>query len=149
MVRKMKNKQVQNECGFTLLEILLSITILGIILLGFFQFFGQSMIFSNKNEAKLQAVNIARQVMNELQGQALNKSTPSPLSSTNPNHKEIINSLLQSSNVDDLTNGRFEITLSFDTYDDPLVQVTVKVTSLQQNISAETYGYMKLSETSE
>jgi prepilin-type N-terminal cleavage/methylation domain-containing protein len=149
MVRKMKNKQVQNECGFTLLEILLSITILGIILLGFFQFFGQSMIFSNKNEAKLQAVNVARQVMNELQGRTLNNSIPSPLSSTDPSHKEIINSLLQSSNVDDLTNGQFEITLLFNTYDDPLVQVTVKVTSSQQNMSTETYGYMKLSETSE
>jgi prepilin-type N-terminal cleavage/methylation domain-containing protein len=145
----MKHKQVQNEHGFTLLEVLLSITILGIILLSFFQFFGQSMIFSNKNEAKLQAVNVARQVMNELQGRTLNNSIPSPLSSTDPSHKEIINSLLQSSNVDDLTNGQFEITLLFNTYDDPLVQVTVKVTSSQQNMSTETYGYMKLSETSE
>jgi prepilin-type N-terminal cleavage/methylation domain-containing protein len=55
------------ESGFTLLEVLASIVILGIILTTFFSFFSQSLLFSAKNEEDLQAINLARKTLVVLQ----------------------------------------------------------------------------------
>ena len=46
--------------GFTLLELLASIVILGIILTGFFSFFPQIMNFSNKNSDVIEARNLVQ-----------------------------------------------------------------------------------------
>jgi prepilin-type N-terminal cleavage/methylation domain-containing protein len=55
------------ESGFTLVEVLASIVILGIILTTFFGFFSQSLLFSSKNEEDLQAINLARKTLVVLQ----------------------------------------------------------------------------------
>lgn len=52
-----------NSKGLTLIEVLLSITILFIILIVFFQIFGQSMLFSSKVEDKFSAANIAERIL--------------------------------------------------------------------------------------
>jgi prepilin-type N-terminal cleavage/methylation domain-containing protein len=49
-----------NEKGLSLIEILASIVIIGIILTTFFGFFSQSMMFSKKSEDILNGVEIAR-----------------------------------------------------------------------------------------
>lgn len=51
------------ERGYTLIEVLASIVIVGIILTIFFGIYGQSMLFSNKNENQLIAMNLAREVL--------------------------------------------------------------------------------------
>lgn len=53
--------------GFTLIEVLASIGIMGLILLVFFGFYAQSMLFSSKNEKQLEALNIAREVQAKIQ----------------------------------------------------------------------------------
>lgn len=53
--------------GFTLIEVLASIIIIGIILTVFFGFYSQSMLFSNKNQQQLEALNIAREVLVHVQ----------------------------------------------------------------------------------
>lgn len=57
---------MRNERGFTLVEVLISIIILGVILSSFFQFF----IFSQKttisNQDKLVAINIAQKVLEQI-----------------------------------------------------------------------------------
>ncbi|MGG4169040.1 prepilin-type N-terminal cleavage/methylation domain-containing protein [Rossellomorea vietnamensis] len=54
---------VQNEKGVTLLEVLLSITILSIILLSITNFFPQMGMMNAHNEAKSQGVNEAKEVL--------------------------------------------------------------------------------------
>ncbi|RSL32377.1 prepilin-type N-terminal cleavage/methylation domain-containing protein [Salibacterium salarium] len=53
-----------NQTGLTLIEVLASITILSIVTLTFLSFFSQSMIFSERTEDELTAVNAAEKVMN-------------------------------------------------------------------------------------
>ena len=54
---------LQNEKGITLLEVLLSITILSIILLSITNFFPQMGMMNEHNEAKSQGVNEAKKVL--------------------------------------------------------------------------------------
>ncbi|MFD2046319.1 prepilin-type N-terminal cleavage/methylation domain-containing protein [Ornithinibacillus salinisoli] len=56
-----------NENGITLLEVLLSITILTIILISLMSIFQQMGVFNQKNEDKSQAVNDAKQILLEWQ----------------------------------------------------------------------------------
>lgn len=56
-------KKLQHQEGITLIEVLLSITILGIILLTFMHFFLQAGTFTNANQKKTVAVNVARNAL--------------------------------------------------------------------------------------
>lgn len=55
------NRQSAN--GFTLVEILAAITILGIVLVVFMPFFTQYALFTSKSEENLDAINLAEQLM--------------------------------------------------------------------------------------
>lgn len=55
-----------NENGVTLIELLVSITLLSIVIISFLSFFGQSMKLSLKVEDKLSAVNVAEIVLDEV-----------------------------------------------------------------------------------
>ncbi|WML47371.1 prepilin-type N-terminal cleavage/methylation domain-containing protein [Neobacillus sp. PS3-34] len=54
----------KNQNGFTLLEVLLSIVLLGIILTSFAGLFAQSAEFTKRNDQKLTAVQISQKVVN-------------------------------------------------------------------------------------
>lgn len=73
--------------GFTLVEVLVSIVILSIVLTTFFSFFGQSLVFSGKNEEKLVAYNLAEKTMRIVESNYKNKllatQTKIEISSTN------------------------------------------------------------------
>ncbi|MFB5282220.1 prepilin-type N-terminal cleavage/methylation domain-containing protein [Peribacillus sp. Hz7] len=56
----------KNNNGFTLIEVLASITILGIVLTVFLSFFSNSMTFSVKAEDKLTAINLAEKELHDL-----------------------------------------------------------------------------------
>ncbi|WP_042354900.1 type IV pilus modification PilV family protein [Bacillus rubiinfantis] len=49
--------------GLTLIEVLLSLTILSIVILGVMQFFNQAYSFTNSNQNKTVAINVARNAM--------------------------------------------------------------------------------------
>jgi prepilin-type N-terminal cleavage/methylation domain-containing protein len=68
-----KIKSILNNNGITLIELLASITILGIILISFFSFFSQSIIFSLKVEDKLTAMNVAEIVLNDVRNNNANE----------------------------------------------------------------------------
>lgn len=55
----------RNEKGITLIELLASIVILSIVIIGFFSFFPQSILLSTKVEDKLVGLNVAEEVLNE------------------------------------------------------------------------------------
>lgn len=65
-----------NNKGLTLIELLGSITLLGIILISFFSIFSQSTIFSSKNEDKLTAINVAENVLSALKNNNANPGMP-------------------------------------------------------------------------
>ncbi|WP_442595270.1 prepilin-type N-terminal cleavage/methylation domain-containing protein [Neobacillus sp. D3-1R] len=58
---------VKEQKGFTLLEVLLSITILSIILISFFSFFPQAAKFNDTNDQKLKGVSLAKEVLVTIQ----------------------------------------------------------------------------------
>ena len=53
----------KNENGFTLVEVLASLTILFIVFISFFTVFTQSALFTRSNEETLQATNLANRAM--------------------------------------------------------------------------------------
>lgn len=56
-------KILSSTNGLTLVEVLLSLTILGIIMIGIMQFFTQAYSFTNSNQNKTTAINVARNAM--------------------------------------------------------------------------------------
>ena len=59
----LNKKNLQNQSGFTLVEVLLSITLLGIVLISFLGLFNQAYSYTNKNENKTVGINVARNVL--------------------------------------------------------------------------------------
>ncbi len=59
----LNHNHFRNERGFTLLEVLLSITILGIVIISFLSFFNQAYSYTKKNEDKTVGINVARNVL--------------------------------------------------------------------------------------
>ena len=60
----MKYKKILTDSkGLTLVEVLVSLTILGIVLMGTMKFFSQAYTYTNMNEKKTAAVNVARNAL--------------------------------------------------------------------------------------
>jgi len=59
----LNDKNIHSENGLTLIEVLLSITILAIILTSFLSFFNQAYSYTKKNEDKTIGINVARNVL--------------------------------------------------------------------------------------
>ncbi|MGD6774335.1 type IV pilus modification PilV family protein [Sutcliffiella horikoshii] len=66
-------KLFKEQQGFTLLEVLLSLTILSVVVIGLMSFFHNSYNYVNENEDKAIATQIARNVMNYVEKQNYNK----------------------------------------------------------------------------
>ncbi|MBG9543567.1 hypothetical protein ABE29_12425 [Cytobacillus firmus] len=56
-------KLLTGSKGLTLVEVLVSLTILGIVLMGTMKFFSQAYTYANMNEKKTAAVNVARNAL--------------------------------------------------------------------------------------
>lgn len=63
-------KILSSTKGLTLIEVLASLTILSIILIGIMTFFTQAFSFTNKNETKTAAVNVARNALMYIENQS-------------------------------------------------------------------------------
>lgn len=53
----------QHEKGVTLIEVIISVAILSIVLISFFNFFPQMGFMNKQNEDKIQGINTAKQIM--------------------------------------------------------------------------------------
>ena len=69
-----KNK-IDNEKGLTLLEVLLSITLLSIVMITFLSFFTNAFRFNSINDDSIQAMNIAREQQALIKGKLWNEIT--------------------------------------------------------------------------
>lgn len=56
-------KFLKNNHGLTLIEVLVSLTILGIVVTSFLSFFNQAYSYTKKNEDKTVGINVARNVL--------------------------------------------------------------------------------------
>ena len=66
----MKNKNIfYIERGFTLVEVLLSVSILGIIFLSILALFNNTYDYTKRNESKTVGINVARNVLNYIENQ--------------------------------------------------------------------------------
>ena len=54
-------KKIDNEKGLTLIEVLVSITLLSIVMITFLSFFTNAFRFNSINDDSIQAMNIARE----------------------------------------------------------------------------------------
>lgn len=63
----------KNERGLTLIEVLLSITILGIVATSFLSFFNQAYSYTKMNEDKTVGINVARNVLYYVEQQDFDK----------------------------------------------------------------------------
>ncbi|WP_066063779.1 type IV pilus modification PilV family protein [Neobacillus soli] len=70
------NKSYFNNDGLTLIELLASIAILGIVIIYFLSFFTQSIMFSSKLEDKLTALNVAEKVLSNVKNNQANLDAP-------------------------------------------------------------------------
>lgn len=95
----------RNEKGITLIELLASIVILSIVIIGFFSFFPQSILLSTKVEDKLIGLNVAEEVLNEY------KETNSWKDVVSVNHKQYYTNIvyIYEQSVFNLTPIRIEI----------------------------------------
>lgn len=142
-----------NQNGVTLLEILLSITILSIILVTVINIFPQMGLINQKNEDKSQAVNTAIQVMIEWQNNQevknflINQSGPIPNYLT----KSGVNYTSESSK--DGVKVSVKIAGSSDFDSDPKMtsptkvhQIHVQLKNNQNNLVGESFGYIIVGE---
>ena len=77
----LKNK---HNNGFTLIEVLLAVAILGILSISMMSFFSQSYQYTKNNESKTVGINVARNVLNYIERQEFSKMkdlTPSTFTS--------------------------------------------------------------------
>ena len=71
----MKNfKLISSSKGLTLIEVLLSLTILSIILLGIMNFFNQAYSFTNLNQKKTAGINVARNALTYMEQASMEDS---------------------------------------------------------------------------
>lgn len=136
------------QAGLTLLEVLASIVIVGLIVTTFFGFFSQSMLFSSKNEEDLQAINIARKVLVVVQ-----EAKASDLNQLNNAMKSKIGIKNDESSlsyyIEDKKNNKYYVKV------DPILdKATYSLTPISVKVSAtpfedenakitETFGYIK------
>ncbi|MGD6816733.1 type IV pilus modification PilV family protein [Metabacillus sp. 84] len=87
--------------GFTLIEVLLSISIFSILTLGMLQFFTQAMDFSGKNEDKTIGIYVARNMLNYMEQQSFSAVSGHYLTGSGP-----VNITGEACQSDKLSSGR-------------------------------------------
>lgn len=80
----MDSPRNHNENGLTLIEVLLSITILGIVATTFLSFFSNAYSYTKMNEDKTVGINVARNILNFFEQQDYEKMRTAYFYGTNP-----------------------------------------------------------------
>lgn len=128
--------------GFTLIEILVTLVILSIILLSFMSFFSQSSLFTQKNNEKLSAINLAQETIVTIKNQPdyFQKVVKYTTGFSDPEKTILnVNSIGMFNQQPDYRLG-LEITKDY-TY--KLYKIHVQIYDLKNNLLAETYHYLK------
>ncbi len=136
-----KNYRFWNN-GFTLLEILLTLVILSIILLSFMSFFSQSSLFTQKNNEKLTAINLAQETIVTIKNQSVYFQKVVKYTTGFPDPDKTILNV----NSLGIFNGQPDYKLGLEIskdYSYNLYKIHVQIYDLKNNLLAETYHYLK------
>ncbi|XXM71494.1 PulJ/GspJ family protein [Lysinibacillus sphaericus] len=143
---------LNNEKGITLVEILVSFTLLSIILVSIFSFFPQVGKSNKQNEEKIQAINLGKKVLAGWTDDAGNEVSPfikDPVSAAAPygyQKKESDDSYFYFSK--ELEGFMVEVKLAKETGEDRPYPVTIQIGKAGRIIT-ETYGYITVREAEE
>ncbi len=137
---------MRNNRGFTLVEILISIIILGVILTGFFQFFIFSQQTTTKNQDKLVAINVAQKALEQIK-EDVRSSAPVNDSFWEIAHPD--NTIVYPKNygpISESIDGQtYHITVTVDTQlDNGLHMVTVTVKGNDERVLSTVKGLVEL-----
>lgn len=133
----------QDEKGFTLIEILLSIVILTIILVSIMNFFPQMGLFNRYNLEKTEAINLAKKELVEWQKADFEKFLAQPSTKNIPEFNRYEEPYYIF--VDEQNNYTVEIWLKnksdLQTAPTKAHELQVKILDDKNNLLSETYGY--------
>jgi prepilin-type N-terminal cleavage/methylation domain-containing protein len=126
-----------SEKGFTLIEVLASLTLVALIFISFMGLMSNSFLFTEKNDDKLQAVNLARLALSNYQVQKESTITNSEIVLTNEdyNHTDLHLKALVTQTTQEAQIGLY------------MVKITVEDSN--GKVLAETYGYTEEKDDSE
>ncbi|WP_188207299.1 type IV pilus modification PilV family protein [Alkalibacillus aidingensis] len=134
----------KNDKGATLIEVLASLVILSIVLIGFFTMFTQSALMQNVTEDEVIATNLVRQGLEDVRELAGNTVEPGTYSNFNQDGLPQIPSV----NTDGqfLTNPDHYLILEVE--EEPvssrLLKATISITDEEQNVKTQTYTYIEV-----
>lgn len=139
----------QNEKGFTIVELLASIIILSILIIGIFQMFVFSAKTATSNQTKLVTIHLAKATIERIKVDAGSYFPFDMVGETeifnegNCHYFAEINCDLFTMTVNDL-NYEVEVEVSQDTNEEllDLINVVVTVTQLEKRLSSKVEGYV-------
>ena len=140
----MKNK-IDNEKGLTLIEVLLSITILSIILVSMMYIFPQMGFMNQKNEEKTQAINTTKQILIEWKNnQEVKNFLSNPTLYTLPDYLKEQDTHYYTETTRDNIKVIIKIAKESDLKSNPAKAYQIHVQLLDQNgaIISESFGYI-------
>ena len=121
--------KINKSKGFTLIEVLVSISILSIIGLAFFSTVNTSIKTNKKNEMDIKALHLAESEIENLRAQ-IKKSKESILNSVDSNKNKIIIGI---ENI--YTSGEYIVKIKVEKKESLLYQIRVNVESVKQDFS--------------
>jgi prepilin-type N-terminal cleavage/methylation domain-containing protein len=135
-------KYNKNPLGFTLIEILVTLVILSIVLLSFMSFFTQSSLFTQKNNEKLTAINLAQETVVTIKNQPSYFQKVAKYSTGFPEPEKTILNVNSIGVFNENPNYRLGLEIAKD-YSYNLYKIHVQIYDLKNNLLAETYHYLK------
>ncbi|WP_343034995.1 prepilin-type N-terminal cleavage/methylation domain-containing protein [Sporosarcina jiandibaonis] len=155
----MKSSHAECEKGLTLIEVLASLVILGIVFIGFMNIFPQMTVFNKKTETKLDTMNLAKQEIVEIKSYELSD----PLSfeqilKFNPIASEVISEDSDDIEIEYEKNDyKYRITINNEnalkdedgdseikSKNIGLYKVHIQILTDGEQLSSETYGYLEI-----
>ena len=147
-----KNSIVKCEKGLTLIEVLASLVILGIVFIGFMNIFPQMTVFNKKTETKLDTMNLARQEIVIIKSLGLEL----PFSSDQVTSLGVPEVILNSSDTFEIKYDKagYEYHVAFSKNPDLGIEENTNNIALHKvhlqmfvdnnQLSSETYGYLEI-----
>lgn len=136
----MRKNDIRNQNGLTLIEVLASLVILGIVFVGIMTVLPQMSLFNMKTGDKLQTMNLAKQELAEIKKQERIEK----LAYTNVNCIDCVefNRYVKNKNgYDYIVDVYLSPELEGESTDTTLFKIHLKITKENRTIS-ETYGYV-------
>ncbi|MCP2035128.1 prepilin-type N-terminal cleavage/methylation domain-containing protein [Planomicrobium sp. HSC-17F08] len=150
-------KLIKNEQGLTLVEILATLVLLGIVFVGIMSVFSQMTLFNDKTYTKLETMNLARQEMAEMKAIDFTKSLVLSELTSSPANYIKQSAALQKDSINNtfylFTKNKDDYTYELRFYNVPKLSGESRAGELHQvhlivrtgtKINSETYGYIEI-----